>query len=111
MAAQPRIKLALVGTGAELVQAVDAFNRPSAVEIVAVVDAQDRAAGARLAERLRIAPAKNPADAFKAKPNIVLLVGGDEREYERLLAIKPPGIEVMGAYGARLLLSLLSRPF
>jgi hypothetical protein len=54
MAAQPRIKLALVGLGAELVQAVDAFNRPSAVEIVAVVDAQDRAEGARLAERLRI---------------------------------------------------------
>jgi hypothetical protein len=39
------------------------------------------------------------------------LVGGDEREYERLLAIKPPGIEVMGADGARLLLSLLPRPF
>jgi hypothetical protein len=111
MAAQPRIKLALVATGAELVQAVDAFDRPSTIEIGAVVDAQDRAAGARLAERLRVAPAKSPVDAFKAKPNIVLLVGGDEREYERLLAIKPPGIEVMRAYGARLLLSLLSRPF
>jgi hypothetical protein len=97
MAAQPRIKLALVATGSELVQAVNAFNRSSTIEIVALVDAQDRDAGARLAERLRVAP--------------VLLVGGDEREYERLLAIKPPGIEVMGAYGARLLLSLLSRPF
>jgi len=60
MAGQPRIKLALVGTGSELVQAVDAFNRPSTIEIVAVVDAQDRAAGARLAERLRVAPAAEP---------------------------------------------------
>jgi hypothetical protein len=34
-------------------------------------------------------------DAFKAKPNIVLSVGGDETEYERLLALKPPGVGVM----------------
>ena len=73
------------------------------------MDAQDRAAGAALAQRLGLVAGKSPTDVFKAKPNIVLSVGGDERQYERLLAVKPPGVEVMSAYGVRLLLSLLRR--
>lgn len=108
-AAQARIKLALVGTGAEPAKAVEAFNGLPTVEIVVVVDVQDRAEGARLAQRLGLVPAKNPTDVFKAKPNIVLSVGGDETQYERLLALKPAGVEVMSAYGVRLLLSLLPR--
>jgi predicted dehydrogenase len=73
--AQPRIKLALVGTGAELAQAVEAFNGLSTVEIVIVVDVEDRAAGARLAQRLGLAPRRTSTDAFKAKPNIVRWAG------------------------------------
>ena len=107
MASQARIKLALVGTGAELAKAVEAFRGLPTVEIVVVVDAQDRAEGARLAQRLGLESAKNPTDVFKAKPNLVLSVGGDETQYERLLAFKPPGVEVMSTYGVRLLLSLL----
>jgi hypothetical protein len=106
-AAEARIKLGLVGTGAELAQAVEVFRRLPTVEIVVVVDAQDRAEGARLAQSLGLAPAKHPTDAFKVKPNIVLSLGGDDTQYARLLATMPPGLEVMSTYGARLLLSLL----
>ena len=111
MAAAPQgwITLALVGTGEELAKAVEAFNGLPTVEIVAVGDVQDRAAGAALAQGLGLVAAKSPTDVFKSKPDIVLSVGGDETRYERLPAVKPPGVEVMSAYGVRLLLSLLPR--
>ena len=48
-------------------------------------------------------------EVFKTEANIVLEVTGDERQYERLLSIKPPGVEVMSVRGARLLMDLLKK--
>ena len=52
---------------------------------------------------------KNAMEVFRSKATIVLEVNGDERQYERLLSIKPPGTEVMSVKGARLLINLLKQ--
>ena len=48
-------------------------------------------------------------EVFKTEANLVLEVSGDERQYERLLSIKPPGVEVMSVRGARLFMDLLKK--
>src|SRR5919108_3076691 len=101
------VRLGLVGTGGELVKAIEALKGLPTVEISIVADASDRSEGARLAQSLKLPLVKNAMEVFRSKANIVLEVNGDERQYERLLSIKPPGIEVMSIKGARLLINLL----
>jgi signal transduction histidine kinase/ActR/RegA family two-component response regulator len=48
-------------------------------------------------------------EVFRTDANLILEVSGDERQYERLLSVKPPHVEVMSVRGARLLLELLQR--
>src|SRR5512145_360028 len=103
------VKLGLVGTGAELVKAIEALKGLPAVEIAIVADASDRSEGAKLANSLKLPLVKNSMEVFKSKATIVLEVNGDERQYERLLSIKPPGTEVVSVKGARLLISLLKQ--
>src|SRR5262245_11902317 len=103
------VKLGLVGTGGELVKAIEALRGLPAVEISIVSDASDRSEGAKLATSLKLPLVKNAMEVFKSKATIVLEVNGDERQYERLLSIKPPGTEVVSVKGARLLIGLLKQ--
>ncbi len=103
------VRLGLVGTGADLVKAIEALKGLAAVEIAIVADASDRSEGAKLAHSLKLPVVKNAMEVFRSKANIVLEVNGDDRQYERLLSIKPPGTEVMSVRGARLLITLLKQ--
>ena len=103
------VRLGLVGTGADLVKAIEALKGVPNVEIAVVADASDRSEGAKLAHSLKLPLVKNAMEVFRSKASIVLEVNGDERQYERLLSIKPPGSEVMSVKGARLLINLLKQ--
>src|SRR5262245_23041709 len=107
--ADTTVRLGLVGTGGELVKAIEALKGISSIEIAVVADASDRSEGAKLANSLKLHLVKNAMEVFRSKANIVLEVNGDERQYERLLSIKPPGTEVMSVKGARLLINLLKQ--
>src|SRR5215813_14124023 len=102
-------KVGLVGTGIHLVHAIEALQDAPGVTIAIVADASDRSEGGKLAKTLRLQVVKNAMEVFKTEANLVLEVSGDERQYERLLSIKPPGVEVMSVRGARLLIDLLKR--
>jgi signal transduction histidine kinase/ActR/RegA family two-component response regulator len=102
-------KVGLVGTGIHLVQAIEALRTIPGVTIAIVADASDRSEGGKLARSLHLPVVKNAMEVFKTEANLVLEVSGDERQYERLLSIKPPGVEVMSVRGARLLIDLLKR--
>ena len=102
-------KIGLVGTGIHLVHAIEALRAVPAVTIAIVADASDRSEGGKLAKSLQLQVVKNAMEVFKTEANIVLEVSGDERQYERLLSIKPPGVEVMSVRGARLLMDLLKK--
>src|SRR5262249_45224180 len=102
-------KVGLVGTGIHLVHAIEALKGAPGVTIAIVADASDRSEGGKLAKTLHLQVVKNSMEVFKTDANLVLEVSGDERQYERLLSIKPPGVEVMSVRGARLLIELLKR--
>src|SRR5574341_2614713 len=102
--ADTSVRLGLVGTGGELVKAIEALRGVANVEIAVVADASDRSEGARLAQSLKLPLVKNAMEVFRSKANIVLEVNGDEKQYERRLSVKPPGAEVMSVKGARLLI-------
>ena len=102
-------KVGLVGTGIHLVQAIEALRAVPGVTIAIVADASDRSEGGKLAKSLHLQVVKNAMEVFKTEANLVLEVSGDERQYERLLSIKPPGVEVMSVRGARLLIDLLKK--
>ena len=102
-------KIGLVGTGIHLVHAIEALRAVPSVTIAIVADASDRSEGGKLAKSLQLPVVKNAMEVFKTEANIVLEVTGDERQYERLLSIKPPGVEVMSVRGARLLMDLLKK--
>jgi len=111
MAAPPdtAVRLGLVGTGKDLVRAIEALKSVPSVEIVVVSDASDRSDGGKLAKTLQLNLVKNAMEVFRTQANIILEVNGDERQYERLLSIKPPGVEVVSVRGARLLIDLFTR--
>lgn len=111
MAAPPDtpLRFGLVGTGPEVVEAIEALRNMPGVEIAVVADASDRSEGARLAQRLGLPLEKNWMGVFRTDANVVLELNGDDRQYERLLSIKPPGVEVMSVRGARLLIGLLKQ--
>jgi signal transduction histidine kinase/ActR/RegA family two-component response regulator len=102
-------KVGLVGTGVHLVHAIEALRGVPGVTIAVVADASDRSEGGKLAKSLHLAVVKNAMEVFRTEANLVLEVSGDERQYERLLSIKPPGVEVMSVRGARLLIDLLRK--
>src|SRR5262245_19713539 len=102
-------KLGLVGTGVHLVHAIEALRILPGVTIAIVADASDRSEGGKLAKTLHLQLTKNAMEVFKAEANIVLEVSGDDRQYERLLSIKPANVEVMSVRGARLLMDLLKK--
>ncbi len=102
------LRLGLVGTGIALVKAIQALKAIPNAEITVVADASERSEGAKLALTLKLPLVKNAMEVFRTKANVVVEVSGDERQYERLLSIKPPGVEVMSVRGARLLLQLLT---
>src|SRR5512134_3161451 len=102
-------KVGLVGTGIHLVQAIEALRAIPGVTIAIVADASDRSEGGKLARSLHLQVVKNAMEVFKTEANLVLEVSGDERQYERLLSIKPPGVEVMSIRGTRLLIDLLKK--
>lgn len=112
MAAPPDtpLRFGLVGTGPEVVEAIEALRAVPGVEIAVVADASDRSEGARLAQSLKLPLEKNWMAVFRTDANVVLELNGDDRQYERLLSIKPPGVEVMSVRGARLLIGLLKQP-
>jgi hypothetical protein len=102
-------KVGLVGTGIHLVQAIESLGGLPGVTIAVVADASDRSEGGKLAKSLHLPTVKNAMEVFRTEANLVLEVSGDERQYERLLSIKPPGVEVMSVRGARLLIELLKK--
>src|SRR5215470_14644345 len=102
-------KVGLVGTGIHLVHAIEALQDAPGVTIAIVADASDRSEGGKLAKSLHLQVVKNSMEVFKADANLVLEVSGDERQYERLLSVKPPGVEVMSVRGTRLFMDLLKR--
>jgi signal transduction histidine kinase/ActR/RegA family two-component response regulator len=102
-------KVGLVGTGIHLVHAIEALRTVPGITITIVADASDRSEGGKLAKSLHLQTVKNSMEVFKTDANLVLEVSGDERQYERLLSIKPPGVEVMSVRGARILIELLKR--
>jgi signal transduction histidine kinase/ActR/RegA family two-component response regulator len=102
-------KVGLVGTGAPLVQALEALRSVPGVTIAVVADASDRSEGGKLAKSLHFPVIKNAMEVFRTDANLVLEVSGDERQYERLLSVKPPNVEVMSTRGARLFIDLLKR--
>ena len=102
-------KVGLVGTGIHLVQAIESLRAIPGVTIAIVADASDRSEGGKLAKSLQLPVVKNAMEVFKTEANFVLEVSGDERAYERLLSIKPPGVEVMSVRGARLFMELLKK--
>src|SRR5262249_61840022 len=101
--------LARVGTGAQLVKAIETLRGLGGVRVIVVADASDRSEGGKLAKSLHLPVIKNPMDVYRTDANLVLEVNGDERQYERLLSIKPPGVEVMGILGGRFLIALLKQ--
>ncbi|MGH2651172.1 MAG: hypothetical protein ACRDHK_08190, partial [Actinomycetota bacterium] len=105
--ADTSLRLGLVGTGNDLVKAINALRAIPSAEITVVADASERSEGAKLAQSLKLPLVKNAMEVFRTKANVVVEVSGDERQYERLLSIKPPGVEVMSVRGARLLIQLL----
>jgi membrane protein implicated in regulation of membrane protease activity len=105
----PPVRLGLVGTGADLVTTIEALRGMPLVEITVVADPSDHSEGAKLARSLKLPLIKNAMETFRHQVDVVLEVNGDERQYERLLSIKPPGIEVMGVSGGRLLIALLKQ--
>ncbi len=92
-----------------MVEAIEALRKVSAVEITVVADSSDRSEGAKLAKSLKLTLEKNWMAVFRTDANLILEVNGDDRQYERLLSIKPPGVEVMSIRGARLLIQLLKQ--
>src|SRR5207249_5014787 len=105
----PAFRLALVGTGVQLVKVIEMLRGLAGVRVVVVADASDRSEGGKLAKSLQLPVVRNPMDVYRTDANLVLEVNGDERQYERLLSVKPSGVEVMSVRGARLLLDLLQR--
>ena len=105
----PVYKVGLVGTGVHLVQAIETLGGIPGVTIAIVADASDRSEGGKLAKSLHLPLVKNAMEVFKTEANLVLEVSGDERQYERLLAVKPPGVEVMSVRGARMVMDLLKK--
>jgi signal transduction histidine kinase/CheY-like chemotaxis protein len=104
------VRFGLVGTGADLVKAIQALQGLSGAEIVVIADPSDRSEGARLAHSLKLPVVKNLSEVYsaKTKANVVVEVSGDQRQYERLLQIKPPSVEVLSVRGARLLIQLIT---
>ncbi len=92
-----------------MVDAIEALRKVSAVEITVVADSSDRSEGAKLAKSLKLPLEKNWMAVFRTDANLILEVNGDDRQYERLLSIKPPGVEVMSIRGATLLIQLLKQ--
>jgi signal transduction histidine kinase/CheY-like chemotaxis protein len=107
-AADAQTRLGLVGTGTSLARAIEVLKDAPTVRIAVVADGSDRSEGVKLARSLELPVVRNAMDVFRSDANIVLEINGDERQYERLLSIKPPGVEVMSVRGARLLIQLLS---
>jgi hypothetical protein len=93
-----------VGSGASLVRAVEALAALDGVSLVTVVDVSGHSEAAQYAARLRIPHAANVLEVFRSPADLVAETNGDARLYERLLAVKPPNVEVLSATGLRLLL-------
>lgn len=101
----PVARLGLVGSGPALVRAIEAFKAVPQAVIVVVADS-GQSEGARLARSLSIPLVTNPMEVYRTNADLIIELNGDSRLYERLLAVKPPGIEVMSVRGARLLIDL-----
>jgi hypothetical protein len=102
-------RIALVGSGAHLVRAIESLVTVPEVTLVVVADVSGRSEGAQYAARLRIPAAASAMDVFRTDANLVVETNGDARQYDRLLAIKPSAVEVLSAAGLRLLLGVLGR--
>ncbi len=100
-------KIGLIGTGPEMAVAIRALQKVPSVEIAVVADSGDRSEGAKLAKSLKLPLEKNWMAVFHTDANLILEVNGDDRQYERLLSIKPPAVEVMSVRGTAFLLQLL----
>jgi hypothetical protein len=110
MALDRTLRLALVGSGSGLKTALETLRSCPGATIVVVADVSGpQSEGARLARDLGIPVVTNPMEVFRSDANVVLELGGENRQYDRLLAVKPPGVEILSARGARLLLDLLRR--
>src|SRR5262249_50182181 len=72
-------RLALVGTGAQLVKAIETLRGLGGVRVIVVADASDRSEGGKLAKSLHLLVIKNPMDVYRTDANLVLEVNGDER--------------------------------
>jgi hypothetical protein len=101
---EPSARLALIGSGPVLVRAIEAFRAAQGAAITVVVDVSGASEGSRLARSLGIQILTNPMEIFRTSADLVLELNGDARQYERLLAVKPSGVEVMSVRGARLLM-------
>jgi hypothetical protein len=102
-------RIGLVGSGVHLTRAIEAFQGLRDVTIEIIADVTGGSEGARLARGLGITVVSNPMSVFRSSAEVILEVNGEERVYERLLAVKPPRIEVVSARGVRLLLDFLTR--
>lgn len=107
----PTVRLGLVGSGPALAKAIASLKGAPRVEIAVIADATGTSEGSRLGRSLGIPIVANAMEVFRGGADLILEVNGDERLYERLLAVKPPRVEVMSARGARLLIDLLAAEY
>jgi hypothetical protein len=108
-APKPIARLGLVGSGAHLTRVLEAFRGIPDIAVEVVADVSGTSQGAQFARSLGIPTVATPMDVFRSSADLILEVNGEDRVYERLLAVKPPRVEVMSARGVRLLLEFLSR--
>ncbi len=107
--ADPIARVALVGYGPALVKAIEVLRALPTVALTVVADANSQSEGARLARSLKIPFVANPIEVLRTEADLILEVSGDQRQYERLLSVKPARVEVMSKRGTQLFLDLLER--
>ncbi len=102
------VNILIIGAGKGGTALIELFHKCSTVRILGVADIKVDAPGMKLAEELGI-PTDSDYKKFLDKEglNKVIDVTGSEKVKEELLSLKPPNVELIGGYTARLMWSLI----
>ena len=98
----------IVGAGKGGSLLINLFNKSKTIKIVGVVDKKPRAPGMKLAKKLGIPSATHYKDfLLKKNYDVIINVTGSSKVRDELLKRKPPHVEVIGGYGAKLMWDLI----
>jgi len=102
------VNILIIGAGKGGTALIELFHKCSMVRILGVADIKVDAPGMKLAEELGI-PTDSDYKKFLDKEglNKIINVTGSEKVKEELLGLKPPNVELIGGYTARLMWSLI----